>query len=81
LPFIQGDLSSSIDLDDIAQDVDSGDVEEQALLSYQKERAVFEREYLTRLLQQAQGNVSEAARLSGIPRQNLYVRMKRWGLS
>jgi two-component system response regulator AtoC len=72
---------SSVDLDDIAQDVDSDDAEEQALLSYQKERAVFEREYLTRLLQQAQGNVSEAARLSGIPRQNLYVRMKRWGLS
>jgi DNA-binding NtrC family response regulator len=72
---------SSVDLDDIAQDVDSGDDEQQALLSYQKERADFEREYLTRLLQQAQGNVSEAARLSGIPRQNLYVRMKRWGLS
>jgi len=51
------------------------------LLSYQKERAVFERDYLTRLLEQAEGNVSEAARLSGIPRQNLYVRMKRWGLS
>ena len=28
----------------------------------------------------AGGNVSEAARLSGIPRQNLYVRMKRWGV-
>jgi len=24
--------------------------------------------------------MSEAARLSGTPRQNLYVRMKRWGL-
>jgi len=72
---------SSLDLDDIAQDVSGGVPDEQALLSYQKERAVFEREYLTRLLQQAQGNVSEAARLSGIPRQNLYVRMKRWDLS
>ncbi len=72
---------SSVDLDDIAHAVDGDDNELQALLSYQKERAVFEREYLTRLLEQAQGNVSEAARLSGIPRQNLYVRMKRWGLS
>lgn len=69
------------DLDDIAQDVSSDDIDDQAVLSYQKEREVFEREYLTRLLEQAKGNVSEAARLSGIPRQNLYVRMKRWGLS
>jgi transcriptional regulator of acetoin/glycerol metabolism len=32
------------------------------------------------LLDAAGGNVSEAARLGGIPRQNLYVRMKRWGI-
>jgi transcriptional regulator of acetoin/glycerol metabolism len=32
-------------------------------------------------MKDAGGNIFEAARLSGIPRQNLYVRMKRWGLS
>jgi len=48
-------------------------------LTYQEARAGFERDYLRRLLEAADGNVSEAARLSGIPRQNLYVRMKRWG--
>ncbi len=48
--------------------------------SYQDARAEFEREYLRRLLDAAGGNISEAARLSGIPRQNLYVRMKRWGI-
>jgi DNA-binding NtrC family response regulator len=47
--------------------------------SYQEARAGFEREYLRKLLEMADKNVSEAARLSGIPRQNLYVRMKRWG--
>lgn len=46
---------------------------------YEVARAEFEREYMTRLLETAGGNVSEAARLSGIPRQNFYVRMKRWG--
>ncbi len=46
---------------------------------YQKEREVFESDYLKRLLKATDGNISEAARLSGIPRQNLYVRMKRWG--
>lgn len=47
--------------------------------SYQEARANFEREYLRKILAAANGNVSEAARMSGIPRQNLYVRMKRWG--
>ncbi|PJC12250.1 MAG: sigma-54-dependent Fis family transcriptional regulator [Comamonadaceae bacterium CG_4_9_14_0_8_um_filter_60_18] len=51
-----------------------------ASLAYQDARAVFERDYLKRLLEAANGNMSEAARLSGSPRQNLYVRMKRWGL-
>ncbi|MCF8199022.1 MAG: sigma-54 dependent transcriptional regulator [Sulfuritalea sp.] len=48
-------------------------------LRYQDARTDFELDYLRRLLDAADGNVSEAARLSGIPRQNLYVRMKRWG--
>ena len=48
-------------------------------LGYQDARAGFEREYLRRLVDASAGNISEAARLSGIPRQNLYVRMKRWG--
>jgi DNA-binding NtrC family response regulator len=51
-----------------------------AALRYQDARADFEREYFRRLLDAAGGNVSEAARLGGIPRQNLYVRMKRWGI-
>ncbi len=50
-------------------------------VSYQQARAEFEREYLQRLLDATGGNVSEAARLSGIPRQNFYVKVKRWGLS
>jgi transcriptional regulator of acetoin/glycerol metabolism len=49
-------------------------------LAYQEARANFEQGYLKGLLEAASGNVSEAARLSGIPRQNLYVRMKRWGI-
>lgn len=51
-----------------------------ASLGYQDARADFERDYFRRLLDAAGGNISEAARLGGIPRQNLYVRMKRWGI-
>jgi two-component system response regulator HydG len=46
-------------------------------LAYAEAREHFEREYLDRLMEAAGGNVSEAARLSGISRQNLYVRMNR----
>ncbi|TBW33790.1 sigma-54-dependent Fis family transcriptional regulator [Siculibacillus lacustris] len=49
-------------------------------LGYQQARHDFERDYLRGLLAAAGGNISEAARLSGIPRQNLYVRMKRWAI-
>jgi two-component system response regulator AtoC len=51
-----------------------------ASLAYEAARARFERGYLQDILARAGGNVSEAARMSGIPRQNLYVRMKRWGV-
>jgi two-component system, NtrC family, response regulator AtoC len=51
------------------------------MLPYEEERALFERGYMERLLDAADGNVSEAARISGIARQNLYARMKRWGLA
>lgn len=51
------------------------------LASYEEERGRFERAYLERLLAATQGNVSEAARISGIARQNLYEHMRRWGLS
>ncbi|MDQ7835651.1 MAG: sigma-54 dependent transcriptional regulator [Humidesulfovibrio sp.] len=42
--------------------------------------ATFERKELERFLRQAGGNVSEAARISGIPRRTLYRKMKRFGL-
>ncbi|PKO62213.1 MAG: sigma-54-dependent Fis family transcriptional regulator [Betaproteobacteria bacterium HGW-Betaproteobacteria-18] len=62
-----------------ASDESAPDPAEAATPAYQEARAEFERRYLVQLLQTAGGNMSEAARLSGIPRQNLYVRMKRWG--
>ena len=75
-PISATDLSGLVpDVDDEAEDSDD------ALLPYQKARQLFEQDYLKRLMEHARGNVSEAARLSGIPRQNLYVRMKRWGES
>jgi DNA-binding NtrC family response regulator len=46
-------------------------------LDYQAARARFEKAYLQEVLVRADGNVSEAARLSGIQRQNLYLKLQR----
>jgi two-component system response regulator HydG len=51
------------------------------LLPYREAREQFEREYFSNLLQSTSGNVSEAARLSGIARQNLYGHMERLGIA
>jgi two-component system response regulator HydG len=51
-----------------------------ALTGYREARDAFERDYFVRLMAEAGGNVSEAARLSGLARQNLYPHLKRHGL-
>jgi two-component system response regulator HydG len=68
------------DLDDMAPTpAEITSTASSAVGSYNDERQDFERQYLARLMMSAGGNVTEASRLSGIPRQSLYVRMKRWG--
>jgi DNA-binding NtrC family response regulator len=43
-------------------------------------RDEFERDYIQQLLRQANGNVTLAARAAGIARQNLYAKMRKYGL-
>lgn len=50
------------------------------LVAYRDARERFERAYFTRLMSEAGGNVSEAARMSGLARQNLYPYLKRYGI-
>lgn len=70
------------DFEEIDDDEPYNDTDDEAAVhSYQRERAKFEREYLSRLIEKAGGNMSEAARMSGISRQNLYVRLKKWDMS
>jgi DNA-binding NtrC family response regulator len=53
----------------------------QDLIPYQEALGAFEREYLSDLFTFTGGNVSEAARLSGISRQNLHRRIKQLGIN
>jgi DNA-binding NtrC family response regulator len=50
------------------------------LRSLAKAREQFERDYISQLLREAGGNVTVAARMAGIARQNLYVKMRKYGL-
>jgi two-component system response regulator HydG len=47
------------------------------LLPYREARLQFDRAYFSELMQAAQGNVSEASRLSGLARQNIYGHLVR----
>jgi two-component system response regulator HydG len=49
-------------------------------LPYREARQHFEHEYFSRLLQFTEGNISEAARLSGVARQNIYSHLERAGI-
>ena len=47
------------------------------LLAYREARQHFERLYFSNLMQAADGNVSEASRISGVARQNIYGHLER----
>ncbi len=49
-------------------------------LPFREARDAFDRQYFDHLLQLASGNVSEAARLAGIARQNFYGHIERLGI-
>ncbi len=74
-PLVADDLTSCIGS---SQVIAPG--ERSALLPFREARERFERDYFASLLRATEGNVSEAARKSGIARQNLYQRIKRFAL-
>jgi len=47
------------------------------LLPYRQARLQFEHAYFSSLMQAAEGNVSEASRISGVARQNIYGHLER----
>ncbi len=45
--------------------------------SYAEAKNLFEKEYITQLLLQARGNISQAAKMAQMPRQNLHLKIKK----
>lgn len=50
-------------------------------IDYRTARDQFERDYLSHLIGQAEGNMTRAAKLSGISRRNLYDKLDKVGLA
>jgi len=46
-------------------------------LPYAEAKELFEKEYVKNLLKMTNGNVSKAAKLAGMPRQNLHIKIKK----
>lgn len=55
--------------------------EEAQLIEYKDARDAFEREYLLKVIAAAQGNISEAARMSGISRRHFYEKLEKLGIT
>lgn len=51
-----------------------------ANIEYRDAKDAFEREYLLRVIEQAQGNISEAARISGLSRRHFYEKIEKLGI-
>ncbi len=68
------------DLDQLNHDEDTGAHHIRGQRPYKVEREDFERAYFIGLLDAAAGNVSKAARLSGLSRQSFYKHVERWGI-
>ena len=49
-------------------------------IDFKNAREHFEREYFSSLFKQCNGNVSEMARISGLTRQNIYLKIKKYGI-
>ncbi len=52
-------------------------IENGPFLPYSEAKNMFEKEYITMLLKKADGNVSKAAKMAGMPRQNLHLKIKK----
>lgn len=57
-----------------------GFIPDDKVLPYKEEKDLFERRYLEKAIEQSGGSITKAASLSGIKRQNLYDKLKRYGL-
>jgi DNA-binding NtrC family response regulator len=49
-------------------------------VEYREAKDSFERVYLLKVIEEAKGNISEAARLSGLSRRHFYEKLEKLGI-
>jgi DNA-binding NtrC family response regulator len=73
-----------IDVGDLPEEVrgiKSSGISVGAIVPFSQAKDDFERNYLLEILAQSHGSVTKAAQISGIPRQNLYLKLKKYSLN
>lgn len=59
----------------------SEELEPSNILEYEAAKEAFEKKYLRNLLKQTGGNVTDAARISQMTRQNIYLKLKKYEIN
>ena len=57
------------------------DIDEHLDKPFNEAKAIFERKYLENLLKKTAGNISRASKISRLPRQNLYEKLKKHSIN
>lgn len=70
---------SAIDLPSYLKE-EKGQAQPEVFTPYKESKELFERRYLERALQEAGGCMTKTAKITGIKRQNLYEKLKQYGL-
>ena len=59
----------------------SEELEPSNILEYEAAKDSFEKKYLRNLLKQTEGNVTDAARVAQMTRQNIYLKLKKYEIN
>ncbi len=76
-------LGDVIDVSDLPTEIinyDAGELPVQDIKQFSQAKSEFERKFLIAALEEHNYNVSNAAKASTIPRQNFYLKMKKYGI-
>ncbi len=77
----EGEEITASDLPENINKLDRRQESKLRFMPFDEAKRQFEKHYLERILERSSGNVAEASRLSSIPRQNIYEKIKKYSLN
>ncbi len=77
----EGDEITPKDLPEHIIDIENSRESNPGLIHFDEAKKQFEKHYIEKVLERTSGNIAEASRLSLIPRQNIYEKIKKYSIS